>query len=140
MPLSRNNYKECIKGRGLCLIIIQRNIKTHKSLAVIPTVGDRLRAWPYWKLFLLFWKLFGFFLEVFYFYFITNLSFNVFNVGDWNHFTYSARRPRTSRGRSNLGPYVSFPDVLIRRGRRKVVASTSRQNRTYEWRSTDAGT
>ena len=38
----------------------------------------------------------------------------------------------TSRGRPNLGPYVSFPDVRIRRGRRKDVASTSRPNRTYE--------
>ena len=45
---------------------------------------------------------------------------------------HSARRQRTSRGRPHLGPYVSFPDVLIRRGRRKNIVSTFRQNRTYE--------
>ena len=46
--------------------------------------------------------------------------------------SHSARRPRTSRGRPNLDPYVSFPDVLIRRGREIGVASTSHPNRTYE--------
>ena len=46
--------------------------------------------------------------------------------------SHSARRRRTSRGRPNLGPYVSFPDVPIRRGRRKDVASMSRPTRTYD--------
>ena len=46
---------------------------------------------------------------------------------------HPARRPRTSRGRLKLGPYVSFTNVLIRRGRRKDVASTSRPNRTYNY-------
>ena len=45
---------------------------------------------------------------------------------------HSARRPRTSRRRPNLGQYVSFPDVLIRRGRRKDEEKTSRPNRTCE--------
>ena len=30
-------------------------------------------------------------------------------------------RPRTSRGRPYLGPYASFPDVLIRRGHEKTL-------------------
>ena len=33
---------------------------------------------------------------------------------------------------TSFGPLRKFPDVLIRRGRRKDVASTSRPNRTYE--------
>ena len=33
--------------------------------------------------------------------------------------THSARRPRTLSGRPILVPYESFPDVLVRRGRRK---------------------
>ena len=39
-----------------------------------------------------------------------------------------------------LGPYESFPNDLIRRVRRKDIASTSRPSRTYEIRSTGAGT
>ena len=46
--------------------------------------------------------------------------------------SHSARRPRTSREQPHFGPYVSFPDVLIRRGRRKDVASTSRIGRTND--------
>ena len=53
---------------------------------------------------------------------------------------HSARRPRTLSGRPTLGLYESFPDVFIRRGRRKDVASTLRPNRTYDLRSTDART
>ena len=44
--------------------------------------------------------------------------------------SHSARRPRTLSGRPTVGPYESFQDVLIRRGRRKDVAATSRPNRT----------
>ena len=58
----------------------------------------------------------------------------------WPGPSRSARRPRTSRGQPKLGPYVSFPAVLIRRGRRKDVASTSHPNRTFDWCSTDAET
>ena len=43
-------------------------------------------------------------------------------------------------GRPTLGPYESYPDVFIRRGRREDDASTSRPKLTCELRSTDAGT
>ena len=46
--------------------------------------------------------------------------------------SHSARRPRTLSGRSTLGSHESLQGVLIRRGRRKDVAQTSRPNRTYE--------
>ena len=47
---------------------------------------------------------------------------------------------KTLGGRPTLGPYESFPDVLIRGGRRKDVAAKSRPSLTYKLRSTDAGT
>ena len=52
----------------------------------------------------------------------------------------SARRSRMLRGHPTLGAYESFPDVLIRRGRRKDVAPTSCRAWTIELRSPDAGT
>ena len=52
------------------------------------------------------------------------------NIAFWCATIHSARRPRTLSGRPSLGPYESFPDVLIRRGRRKDVAETSRPNLT----------
>ena len=42
-------------------------------------------------------------------------------IGAKSNATHSTRRPRTLSGRSTLGPYESFPDVLIRRGRRKDI-------------------
>ena len=39
--------------------------------------------------------------------------------------------------RPSMGPYESFPDVLIRRKRTKEVALTSHSIRTYKVRSTD---
>ena len=54
--------------------------------------------------------------------------------------SHSARRPRTLSGRSSLGPYEHFPDVLICRGCRKYATSTSSPRRTYELRYTEAGT
>ena len=54
--------------------------------------------------------------------------------------SHSERPPRTLSGGPTSGPYKSFQDVLIRRGRRKDVVSTSRARRTYLLRSTGAGT
>ena len=54
--------------------------------------------------------------------------------------SHLARHQRTLSGRPILGPYESFPDVHICRGRRKDVASMSRPSRTRELRFTDTGT
>ena len=54
-------------------------------------------------------------------------------------YCHGAPLGKTLSGRPTLGPYESFPDVLIRRGRREDVASTSRPSRTYELRSQGAG-
>ena len=45
--------------------------------------------------------------------------------------SHSERRPRTLSGGPTSGPYKNFPDLLIRRGRRKDVVLTSRARLTY---------
>ena len=55
--------------------------------------------------------------------------------------SHSTRSPWTLSGCPTLGPFESFPCVLIRRRRRKNVAPTSRSSRTYEYVFfSDAGT